>query len=43
MQETRFDVADVAPNIFIKVNFQLLSILLTLHAVEDLLAVYDGC
>jgi hypothetical protein len=42
MQETRFDVASVVPNIFIKVYFQLLNILLSLHAVEDLLAVYDG-
>ena len=42
MQETRFDMASVVPNIFIKVSSQLLSILLTLHAVEDLLAVYDG-
>ena len=43
MQETRFDVASVVPNIVIKAYFQLLSMFLTLHAVEDLLAVYDGC
>ena len=42
MQETRFDVASVVPNIFIKVYFQLLIIFLTLHAVEDLLALSDG-
>ena len=42
MQETRFDVVSVVPNIFIKACTQVLSILLTLHAVEDPLAVYDG-
>ena len=42
LRETRFDVANAVPSTAIKVYFQILSIILTLHAVADRRILCDG-